>query len=440
MARAVAKHRLPKGVPDGDDRGVYRAGMAATALLALVATGGLVSVKTATGHRHLLALGSRTPAPPPVAVPTTSATTTSSPRTASTGARTASSAGRTTKTTTRATTTTVAPVPKVVAVAPKSGAQGVTTGSRIRILLSGPVRAGAPMPTLAPPVEGKWSVSGASLTFIPANGYVPWSTVRVSVPSALAHGKHWSFSIGAPPILRVQQLLAELHYLPLRFVPATGDPTTGGPATGTTALATSPTVASLVPSISQIGTFSWRYPRVPTSLTSLWSTGQGNIVTIGAIMHFEESANLTTDGLVEPQMWEALMRAVAKRAVDPAPYSYLMVSETLPEELIVWQNGKNVYSTPANTGVPGATTQTGTFPVYARFSSTTMVGTDPDGYHYDVIGVPWVAYFNGGDAVHGYWRYSYGYPQSNGCVELPVGNAQVVWAMDPIGTLVTVNS
>ena len=194
-----------------------------------------------------------------------------------------------------------------------------------------------------------------------------------------------------------------------------------------------------MPSISQIGTFSWRYPRVPTSLTSLWSTGQGNVVTIGAIMHFEQSVDLPTDGLIEPQVWEALTHAVAKRAVDPAPYSYLMVSETLPEDLVVWQNGKDVYSTPANTGVPGATTETGTFPVYARFSSTTMVGTDPDGYHYDVTGVPWVAYFNGGDAVHGYWRYSYGYPQSNGCVELPVDNAQVVWAMDPIGTLVTVN-
>jgi lipoprotein-anchoring transpeptidase ErfK/SrfK len=115
-----------------------------------------------------------------------------------------------------------------------------------------------------------------------------------------------------------------------------------------------------------------------------------------------------------------------------------MVGETLPEQLVVWQTGKDVYTSLANTGVPGAWTATGTFPVYARFSATTMVGTDPDGYHYDVTGVPWVAYFNGGDAVHGYWRYGYGYPQSNGCVELPVDNAQVVWGMDPIGTLVTV--
>ena len=106
----------------------------------------------------------------------------------------------------------------------------------------------------------------------------------------------------------------------------------------------------------------------------------------------------------------------------------------------MWQDGKAIYETPVNTGVAGAWTATGTFPVYERFVTTTMSGTDPDGYQYSVSGVPWVAYFNGGDAVHGYWRDSYGWPQSNGCVELPVPNAQVVWSMDPIGTLVTVVS
>jgi len=38
----------------------------------------------------------------------------------------------------------------------------------------------------------------------------------------------------------------------------------------------------------------------------------------------------------------------------------------------------------------------------------------------------------------GYWPYSYGYPQSNGCLELPVPNAEVVWGMGPTGTLVDV--
>jgi lipoprotein-anchoring transpeptidase ErfK/SrfK len=155
-------------------------------------------------------------------------------------------------------------------------------------------------------------------------------------------------------------------------------------------------------------------------------------------MTFEDQENLNVDGLMGPQVWQALSAAVAARKVDPAPYDYLMVSELEPEQLVVWRNGKDIYETPANTGVEGANTPVGTWPVYERFQTTTMVGTDVDGTKYDVPDVPWVAYFNGGDAVHGYWRYSYGYPQSNGCVELPVSNAQLVWAMDPLGTLVNV--
>jgi hypothetical protein len=37
--------------------------------------------------------------------------------------------------------------------------------------------------------------------------------------------------------------------------------------------------------------------------------------------------------------------------------------------------------------------------------------------------VYWINYFNGGDAVHGFVRASYGFPQSLGCVELPIPTA-----------------
>jgi lipoprotein-anchoring transpeptidase ErfK/SrfK len=52
--------------------------------------------------------------------------------------------------------------------------------------------------------------------------------------------------------------------------------------------------------------------------------------------------------------------------------------------------------------------------------------------------VPWVNYFNGGDAVHGYPRAAYGFPQSNGCVELPIETAQTVFGMLSIGDIVEV--
>jgi len=71
---------------------------------------------------------------------------------------------------------------------------------------------------------------------------------------------------------------------------------------------------------------------------------------------------------------------------------------------------------------------------------TTMTGTNPDGSKYSDPGIPWVSYFNGGDAIHAFTRASFGTPQSLGCVELPLADAQQVWPYTPIGTLVTVES
>ena len=67
-----------------------------------------------------------------------------------------------------------------------------------------------------------------------------------------------------------------------------------------------------------------------------------------------------------------------------------------------------------------------------------MKGTNPDGSKY-ADPVSWIADFaNGGDAVHGFYRYSYGWYQSLGCVELPPTTAQYIWPYLTYGTLVTV--
>jgi lipoprotein-anchoring transpeptidase ErfK/SrfK len=317
---------------------------------------------------------------------------------------------------------------KVVLTSPRSGGTNVGVNSPISIVLSAPPAVEAPVPTLEPPVVGQWYLTGRTLTFTPKYGYRPWATEKVIVPKSLATPTNWTFTAGGAPLLRAEQLLAELGYLPLNVDVAKGEPLLG----------LEPTQAALVSVVPPPAMFTWRFPSEPYSLKSQWSPGTDNVITAGAVMNFEASVGLPTDGVVGPAVWQALTAAVAGRHLDKGSYDYLVVSENVPESLVVWQDGKAVYETPVNTGVSGAWTATGTFPVYERFVTTTMSGTDPDGYHYDVTGVPWVAYFNGGDAVHGYWRSSYGWPQSNGCVELPVSNAQVVWAMDPIGTLVSV--
>ena len=73
-------------------------------------------------------------------------------------------------------------------------------------------------------------------------------------------------------------------------------------------------------------------------------------------------------------------------------------------------------------------------------TSSDMKGTNPDGTTYNDPNVPWASYFNGGDALHGFVRAHYGYPQSNGCIEMPVATAGQIWPYTPIGTLVTIET
>ena len=93
---------------------------------------------------------------------------------------------------------------------------------------------------------------------------------------------------------------------------------------------------------------------------------------------------------------------------------------------------------PVNTGAPGADTTDGTYAVFEHVRYSDMKGTNPDGSTYNDPNVPYASYFNGGDALHGFIRASYGSPQSNGCVEMSYADAALVWPLTPIGTLVTV--
>jgi lipoprotein-anchoring transpeptidase ErfK/SrfK len=119
-------------------------------------------------------------------------------------------------------------------------------------------------------------------------------------------------------------------------------------------------------------------------------------------------------------------------------YTFVSVSEGSPETETTWHNGRNVVHGLVNTGIPAAPTATGTFPVFEHLPVTTMSGTNPDGSHYSDPGIPWTSYFNGGDALHGFIRGGYGYPQSLGCVEMPFSEAHAVYQYTPIGTLVHV--
>jgi lipoprotein-anchoring transpeptidase ErfK/SrfK len=216
-----------------------------------------------------------------------------------------------------------------------------------------------------------------------------------------------------------EQLLAEAKYLPLSFTPATPQSD---------------------PSQQTAGTFTWLYPDLPTSLSSQWRVGVDNVLVTGALMNFQNVNNLPTTGVADPATWNDLITAVQNGTNDPSTYNYVTVSESLPETVILYVAGQPTFHTLANTGISVAPTSLGTYPVYLRYASQTMSGTNPDGSHYSDPGIPWISYFNGGEGLHGFIRSTYGWPQSLGCVEMPFASAKTIWPHTPIGTLVTVKA
>jgi len=332
-----------------------------------------------------------------------------------------------------------------------AGAPTLTAGGTIELDLSRPVSTvfGGKLPTLtpttagAPTPDGTWTQSGPDdLVFTPAGpAFWPGEQLTMTLPARLAvvegGGRavdpSTTVTLNGPPssVLRLQQLLASLDYLPVAWTPSAGaaDPTT---VAGQAALMDVP----------QPGSFSWRWP-MPSALTSQWAAGTDTVMTTGAVMSFEDVEGLNYSGnpLGNPLLWPTLLKAYVAKQLDPRPYVWVEVSKTLPERLWLWSNGSVVLTSLANTGIPSTTTQDGTFTVYLRYQENYMSGFNPTGSYYHDL-VHWISYFNGGDAVHGFPRASYGFPQSLGCVELPVGGGSSVshrvWPYDRIGTLVTV--
>ena len=336
------------------------------------------------------------------------------------------------KSTDPAVTATPTDTPFAVLASTPTNAATVDSSAAIRVALSSPLASSSPMPTLSPSIPGSWQrLSPTTIEYVQDAPLGPGQSVTITVPGGAsglksANGKFLASSVTttfqkAPlSTLRVQQLLAQLGYLPVTFTPATQSSNSG------------------VQTADLQGTFSFRWSTLPASLTTLWQPGANNVMTKGAIMRFQDVHNMKTDGIAGPALWDQLLADASAGKNDPNPYTYVSVALAQPQTLTLYSNGQVVYTTAVSTGIPGQETAAGTFPVYLRYKVTTMSGTNPDGSTYVDPGIPWVSYFNGGDALHGFIRSSYGFPQSLGCVEMPFTHAEVVWPQTPLGTLVTV--
>lgn len=292
---------------------------------------------------------------------------------------------------------------------------------------------------MAPTVPGQWKeISATQFAFTPSQpqGFGPGALVQVTIPSG-SEGPMASTgsTIQSPAViqwvtppgsvLRLQQLLAVEGYLPVRWSAST-------PASATQAYE-----ESTIYNPPQ-GQFQWAFPNLPKQLDALWVPGQMTAVTKGAIMQFEAENGLPVDGIAGPNVWSALINDRLDGKMNPNPYSYISVTEGLPETLQLWVGNKMTLSTKTNTGIPVTPTYLGTFPIYERLKFQIMKGKNPNGTKY-ADPVYWINYFKGSDAVHGFTRASYGFPQSLGCVEVPPSVAQTIYDAVNYGTLVTVN-
>lgn len=321
----------------------------------------------------------------------------------------------------------------------------ISASTPIELTFSKPVKKilGSERPKLSPEVDGKWSQPNPhTLRFVPSGFGAPLATdLKVELPEevevvqsdgSVENASEVKWEVPAGSELRLQQMLAQLGYLPYKW---TGEGVAKTPEAQVAAATTE----------APKGHFSPRWGNTPSGLKELWSPGKSNVLVKGALMSFEEAHGLEVDGLAGPVVWEEVMKATIAGDVKPekgaaAGYTYVWVNKSEPETVNVWHNGKMILSeAPANTGIPGAETEAGTFPVYLRYEETTMSGENPDGSHYSDPGIKWVSYFNGGDALHQFDRASYGSPQSLGCVEMPEEEAAAIWPYTPIGTPVTIN-
>ena len=324
------------------------------------------------------------------------------------------------------------------AVATPAPGSTITANTPISLTFSKPYKEalGNAMPPVSPITQGTWHhVNDHTIVFRPEGyGYGLDANVTIGLPKGVSLvGSHpvgdpsWgTWKVPAGSTARLQQLLANLGYLPLRFTYS------GSPPEHTIA-------GQLVAAVkTPAGSYSWRYPNTPSALRNMWAPGTFGEMTRGAIMAFQNNNGLTPDGDPGPLLWKTLVTAAVQNHNNTFGYTFVQVSEGSPESQSTWHDGKTVVSGPVNTGIPQAPTAQGVFAVFEHAPSVTMSGTNPDGSHYSDPGVPWVSYFNGGDALHGFLRASYGSAQSLGCDEMPYSEAHDVYQYTPIGTLVDV--
>ena len=119
----------------------------------------------------------------------------------------------------------------VESVSPLAGATQVPSDTSIEVRFSHPLSLTSPTPTLTPNVGGSWQeVTPTTFAFVAIAPLVPSSTETITVPGGAAgiesatgerlrYPATAQFTVTDGSVLRLQQLLAQVGYLPVSFTP-----------------------------------------------------------------------------------------------------------------------------------------------------------------------------------------------------------------------------
>ncbi len=312
------------------------------------------------------------------------------------------------------------------------GRQNVAANTAISLTFSAPVSLQPGRADAHPAIAGKWVQTNATtLTYALDSPLIPSAQMVVTIPGgthglrstggATLGGSHTvAFGVAAGDTLRLQQLLAQLNYLPVGFSPS-------GAAPAQADLAAGPAGHLLV---------ALARPAHRTDLAVDPGHDEPDHQGGHRGLRDPEQHRGGRDG--GPTVWTAFSTTSSTTRPTPRRTSTSWSTRSCPEPHALEQRRGPVRRIPVNSGAPGADTTDGTYAVFEHVRFSDMKGTNVDGSTYDDPNVPYASYFNGGDALHGFIRASYGTPQSNGCVEMSYANAALVWPLTPIGTLVTV--
>jgi lipoprotein-anchoring transpeptidase ErfK/SrfK len=176
--------------------------------------------------------------------------------------------------------------------------------------------------------------------------------------------------------------------------------------------------------------FGWAFEQIPVVSTPGYrapATGQQIYPFQTVFIYTVQLADNTDWYLIGPDQWvegRKVARVIPNTTPPQGVVTNRWIDVDLAEQtLAVYDNNRLIFATVIASGQEPFWTRPGTFQIFQKKDVETMRNNDPTDFYY-LDNVPWTMYFDGSRALHGaYWRTRFGYPQSHGCINLSVGDA-----------------